>query len=675
MFRHSLFLFLKTLAYLSLFALGASIILWVAWLSQSAAETMDRGIRPLGSSNYQSPPGPVYIENDSYYWLLMAERMREEGNFRIRWTTADNVPMGRPVYWSQSIAWLIRGLAALPPFRDKDAPLAAASFWVNPLLQILVLCGLILLLAPLGWKLTGVTAAFFVTLGDVGWAFSSLRPDHQSLQAAFAILMVAALFREGFGFGRPRIENADHSDGNTRAEAWVFVLAGLCAGAGLWVSAAAFMPILVVLAVAVCGVALFGAANDSKADPHSPRLWLVWGLTAGIASFFFWLVEFLPDLDLTRLEVNNPAFAFWVFLLGCGMALALGLSHSPHRPSRSLFALSLIALACMTLPAIILFGPVTWYWPRDVAMDRLHNFIMEFYTFQNFTKGKVLLSLWQLYYFVLPLGLCLLIPACMWPDVRSRYGFWVLLALLGAFFAMGLRQIRWFFLFAPTLAMAAGVSATCLAVRFEKIKGAGRLLSHAVVLACFLQASLLASNQLRALEATASGRSVMNEIMPAVLNKHFMCALRDTPNLPQAVMADPNLAPALYYFARIPSVASFYWENLQGVRDAAAFFADEADGLSALEVTRRRGITHVIVPSGSLFPNYFDFVKHGYFDTNRARRTLAGTLTQGSILSLPSWLETDDRLDQLGKMPFSYKGETIEQYLNVYRVNPQKFPN
>jgi hypothetical protein len=664
MLQHSLFV-LKTLAYTSVCALGGALILWLAWLNQSAADTVDRSIRPLGFSGYQHPPGPVYVENDSYYWLLMAERMRDDGVARIRWTQADNAPQGRPVYWSQGIAWLINGLAVLPPFRDNGAPLAAASFWVNPLLQFLVLGGLVALLAPLGWRLMVVTAAFFVSLGDIGWAFSSLRPDHQSLQAAFAILMITALFREGFGFGRPRIMIGDSANRGPASAPRMFAFAGLCAGAGLWVSSAVFMPVLIALSVAVCAVALMSLAPESS----SSKCWLLWGAAAGLTSLAFWLVEFFPQLEQTRLEVNNPAFALWVFLLGCGMALAMGLpAKEGNLKVQSFGLLALVTLLSVILPAVILFGPTAWYWPRDISMDRLHNFIMEFYTFGNFTKGKYLSTLWGLYYLALPLGFVLIAPALRSRDAASRAAFWILFLLMCALFAMSMRQIRWLALFAPVLALAAGVSTACLSVSAVKLNKCGRLVSMVIVLGLLFQAAFLAAQQVKALNSVIAGRSLLNELVPAVLNKHFAVSLDSLPDKPAAVMADPNLAPALYYFARIPSVASFYWENRNGVRDAGIFFADSGDLKEASKIAQQRGVTHIIVPSGPIFPNYFDFVKHGHYDKDRAKTTLAAKLTEGSALSLPDWIEVDDKLDGLGKAPFSYKGETLEQYLNVYKV-------
>jgi len=668
MLRHSLFLFpVKVLGYAIFCALLAAHVLWVAWLTQTAAHTLDAEFRSLGNVNYEQPSGPVYLENDSYYWLGMAEQMRHDGIWRVRWTMADNAPWGRPVYWSQSIAWLINGVALLPPFRAAEFPLTAASFWVNPFIQVAALCGLAILLSPLGWRVAVLALALFVALGDVSWAFSSLRPDHQSLQAAFAVLMVAALFREGFGFGRPQLLSEGASDTTTRhTSRWPFVFAGLCAGLGLWVSSAVFMPLLIVLTVAVCAVALLSPLQ--KWSP-SPKSWLAWGAAAGLTSLAFWFVEFFPLIRQTRLEVNSPAFSLWVFLLGCGMALAARLSAKEGK-ARSFALLVAVTLLCLLLPAVILFGPTTWYWPRDISMDRLHNFIMEFYTFGNFTKGKSLSTLWGLYYLTLPLGFLLIVPALRWRDASSRAAFWVLLLLLCALFAMSMRQIRWLALFAPVLALSAGVSAACLSTAAARLKKSGHWLSVAVVIVFLVQTVFLAVPQVRALQAVIAGRSLLNELVPSVLNKHFAASLASLPEKPAAVMADPNLAPALYYFAKIPSVASFYWENRDGVRDAGVFFADTGDLQEAAEVARRRGITHVIVPSGALFPNYFDFVKHGHYDTDRAKTTLAAKLTEGSALSLPDWIEVDEDLDRLGKAPFVYKREPIEQYLNVYRIVP-----
>ena len=192
----------SSLVALWLFLAGG--IFYQAHFNQEAAKKLDREIRPLISKlNVVKDLGPAYLENDSYYWLGMAERMQEQHLFKIKDSQKDNAPYGRPVYWSQSIAWLIQAFSKIPAFQGRPDSLSQASFWVNPCLQVIFLGLVIYLLAPWGWRLTAISAALFSFLGDIGWTFSSLRPDHQSLQAGFLISTLLLLLRAGFGLGSP----------------------------------------------------------------------------------------------------------------------------------------------------------------------------------------------------------------------------------------------------------------------------------------------------------------------------------------------------------------------------------------------------------------------------------------------------------------------------------------
>ena len=137
---------------------------------------------------------------------------------------------------------------------------------------------------------------------------------------------------------------------------------------------------------------------------------------------------------------------------------------------------------------------------------------------------------------------------------------------------------------------------------------------------------------------------------------------------PKVVMADPDLAPAMGYFGKFPVVASFYWENVEGIRDMAEFFGDEGEFRNAQEIARKRGISHIIVRSGPLFANYVFYLLHGFYDTEKAKTNLAALLTQGTGLGLPAWIRMDEELTLIGKSPYVYRGEVIDQYLNVYRV-------
>lgn len=653
-------------------ALAALFVFWQAALTQKAVRVIDEGTRPLGEvSPGPVPPGPVYFETDSYYWLLMAERMRDEGLLRVRWTDSDNAPFGRPVYWSQSIAWLINLVSFVPGISGQEDALATASFWVNPLIETVTVFLLIYLLAPLGIPMVVLTIALFLALGDVAWAFSTLRPDHQSLQAAFAAITAAALLRAGFGFGSPSIGGKAEETHTCGAGPLLFVFAGIAVGMGLWVSAAATMPYVIILTASVAAVLLFHVPNDANA---AARGWTAFGLSAGVVSLFFWLVEFFPALGATRLEVNNPGFSLWIVAVGIALAMTFRLRCGVRNNRALTLACLLCAGAvCVLLPAAILFGPVAWYQPRDVFMDRFHNFIMEFYTFRNFTKGKVVSTLLQSFQSVLPLAACALLPVFFARQARTRAAMLALLLLTAGLFLMSMRQIRWFAIFAPVLAIAAAAPVSWLC----GVLWRGRIGFRAVAMALFAlvmaQGVVLAYGQLKTLSNIAGGRAVLNEAIPAVLNKRFATSLAAAKGRPSVLLVDPSIAPAIAYFARIPVVVSFYWENLDGVRDATLFFADHGES-EALGVARKRKLSHVVVPSGPLLSNYFDFIKHGHYDTERAKTTLASKLTEGSALSLPPWLEVDPELDRIGKTPYVYRGEVLEQYLNAYRVEPEKAP-
>lgn len=657
---------MRKLALLITFALcGAGILLGTSML-QRAAAVMDAGLRPLAVTGYKSPPGPVYLENDSYYWLSMAERMESEGVLRVRETHADNAPYGRPVYWSQSIAWLIRALAEWPSFRSLPGKCALASVWVNPLLAVIFLGLAMAILAPVSVRLACFFAVLFASLGDVTWAFSSLRPDHQSLQAGFLIVIVCLLFRVGFGYGRPRLEgdvaNA-RKPGNL-----TFAAAGIVLGLSLWVSAAAFMPFLVVLTTFVCVFAFWqGAPDDSRA---ASRGWMVFGACAAATSLLFWVVEYVPDWRVLRLEVNSPFFSVWVLLLSAGMAVAMNL-RPPGQGIRWPLLLLLFAIGglCLALPGAILFGPASWYLPRDPYMDRLHNFITEFYTYWNFTKGKPFANFFANYQAVLPLA-ALAVPAAFLSKHRpARAASILVLVLVAALTAMSFRQIRWFALSAPLLCFAAALGAVLVPALFAGRWRQGLQILLGLVVAG--QACAFGFGQFRSVQPVIAGKAILNELVQPILNKRVALALAASPHKPSAVMCDPSLVPALHYFAGIPSVVSFYWENTAGARDAALFFADEK-GDTAREIATRRGLSHVILPPGYLLPNYFYYIAHGHFDRPAANATLAGSLGDNGPLRRPDWLETDDELTSLANTPMSYRGQIIDQNLRIYRIKPEE---
>jgi hypothetical protein len=648
-----------------------ALILLNAVSLQTAARVMDAGFRPLGSAISAPPEGPIYLENDSYYWLRMAERMDEEGVARIRYTMADNAPFGRPVYWSQSIPWMIHGVASLPGISSAKAPLVAASFWVNPILHSILILAIIFLLQPFGSRLAFLVGLLMVCVGDVQWAFSSLRPDHQSIQAASVVLLLVMLATVGFGYGKPSFGELAETRSIRNV---VFALGGIITGIGLWVSAAAMMPVLLALSGLMCLTALFWCPKPIDL-PAAQRGWLTWGAAAGITSLIFWLIEFAPNLGASRLEVNNPAFSIWVFALGVAVARSMAVRWSEGREFvKNAVILGIVAVICGSLPAIILFGPTEWYLPRAVYMDRLHNFIMEFYTYKNFVKGDVLMGLAKTFQLLGPLALLLVVPAIYSKDAALRMVARILLLVTLAIFFMAMRQIRWFALATPVMILAASFSTYYFVRLIEQRQGSPKVLGNLLYAAVILQGVFFAAVQMAGIQPVVGGKSLLSEMVQPILNKRFAIALRDSPSRPTAVLADPDLAPSLQYFARIPAVSSFYWENLDGARAMTDFLAD-SQGDIALQIAKDRGLSHVIVPSGHLLSNYVFFIQNGHYDRQKASKNLGAALANSGTMPIPGWLATDFEIERIGKLPFKVGGETIEQYLNVYRINLDQAEN
>ena len=137
-----------------------------------------------------------------------------------------------------------------------------------------------------------------------------------------------------------------------------------------------------------------------------------------------------------------------------------------------------------------------------------------------------------------------------------------------------------------------------------------------------------------------------------------------------------TMAPLLYYYAGIPSVASYYWENAAGWQAEATLLADDAPQAEhAQAIARERGITHVVTVLNSTYPQLYLYVAEGREDPRfAALHTLDGRLSQSPVANLPSWLAIDEPLSKIGqgdyvfKTPSGYAKERLQ--LQVFSVQP-----
>jgi hypothetical protein len=197
------------------------------------------------------------------------------------------------------------------------------------------------------------------------------------------------------------------------------------------------------------------------------------------------------------------------------------------------------------------------------------------------------------------------------------------------------------------------------------VVGVASLLSGLVL----CQAAYFVTHQFSDAYRVYLGKNMDRSFIEAAIRKHFAQGMRAASrDKPMSVMGQSHLAATLYYFGGIPTVTSFYWENLQGLHDATAFFTDNGDG-TARRIAQQRGITHVIVPNGDELAVLFNYIKTGSMSFADAQQTLLARLGRGKV---PQWIVLDKTLTEIGNRQFilcSAQGNVpVRSRITVYRV-------
>jgi hypothetical protein len=637
---------------------------WIAASARPAPSGIEGGRLWGGTIAAAEAPPPVFLDPDSYTWNLYARETLATGAWRLRHGSMDNTPFGRDVYWNSGFLWLMRGageLRAAWTGEPKALALQLASSYVNPVLAITGLAALGLVLRrPLGLGGAALAVALVGSLAPVLWDFGYARPDHHGQHDLAALFFFAGLLAGGCGLlgtqpAPPRLWSLSLPNTSAQARRGM-LLAGIAAGAGMWVGATQQLVVIgATLAAAMLATTLVLRRSElADLTPH-PRAWRTFALAAAASSLAFFLLESFPDRLLSmRLEVNHPLYA--LLLWGGGETL-----HQLHKPraSRSLPLLALALLAFIALPLALALGPASWHVWHDPFMRRMHDFISEFQPLASTLRQNSLLALW-------PYGLCILAPALSWIlaierriPTHARLLGCILAGAALATAAMTMTQVRWqgFFTLAAALTAAAFLP---MLLDFQ----ARPILRRSLKLT--LAAALLAG-PLSFLAARLLFELPGNNLNPAVIRA---IAARDVAfNLkrytaagePVRTLSGPSDTPAFAFFAHAQGTSALYWENAEGVRAAAEFFSDPGDA-TARAIARQRGITHIIVDEGLALAEYMTYIHSGTTDPATLEKTLAFRLSSTN-LPIPDWLE-----------PLATYGSPHARAFNlrIYRVVPSR---
>jgi hypothetical protein len=225
--------------------------------------------------------------------------------------------------------------------------------------------------------------------------------DHHGLAASFAMLTVLFAAAAGAGWVRGDVAQPgrlapedravwDWLPDRPQAKRWM-IASAVAGGAGLWISAASIVPLLIGLGLgAVLGMGVLARADASRSCWRAdPTLWRVWGAAGALASLFFYALEYLPANFSWRLEVNHPLYALAWFGAGdmiCrlgwliqGRASWQGKTKLP----RQIAGLVLDVVFLAAIPRMILFfgDKVFGILPNTFIVNLSQDYILEFRSF------------------------------------------------------------------------------------------------------------------------------------------------------------------------------------------------------------------------------------------------------------------------------------------------------
>lgn len=616
------------------------VVLWtVAW---DARVRCVQWIRPCGTHAIgedglptplpaDAPPAPlISFDADTHYWVHYAHTLLDQGRRRLRHTDWDNAPWGRSMHWSNLPIALLAWPAALMErmgLGSGHGAIERAWPWAGPLsmLGVLVVLGIVL-----GRSLGALRAAFLLlawaALHPVRKDFALGRYDHAALLSIATLGLLLPPVLAGMGWGAFK-----------RARA-AFAVSAFSGATGLWIQASLFAPILAASGggLGLCLLLLKSSEDSPDAAPFDPGLWRWWGWAGGLFALLFYGLEYWPGMPAMRLEVNHPLYASaWI---GGGEALyRLGLRATGRVGRAPWWSVAAALLPLAVLVAAIAAGPVRWFQPRDPTLVLVHKAIGEFMPFTAVFRHAPLLGALTLSGLFGALPVVAAYPAFRRAGparARAAIGLTWLPTLAAAFMAW--RHVRFAGLFA-TVALALAV-AILLNLR------ARAWLSLAL-------AAVLAAGGLSAWGLEHAARSRRDRAATADAAWVARLRLRDAaralkgfwPKPTPVVMTGFDESAALQAFGGARCVGGLYWENREGLRDTAAFFADHGEA-EARDVARRRGVDYVLAPINVNRLAELHFVRFGFVGPEDLPRSLGYRLARGR--PVPGWLTTvhDERL-------------------------------
>lgn len=617
----------------------------------------------------------VFLDIDSQMWNLFAAEIATGASFRVRKTDFDNYPSGREVHWSSGYAWLLvlaGRIWKIFTHTDIRTAIERASIFVNPVLHLLF----ILVAAVFSARRFHWWAGVISTLAIAGSApildtLNPGMPDHHGLITLSAAGMMLGLFFGGSGFTRSSPAMTEVL-GNGRdafldekcARRW-FIMSGVFAGAGFWISSITMTLLCLAVggAVAASMLVYSGGGRDTEVR-YAPELWLWWGASGAVAGFLFYLLEYFPGAMALRLEVNHPLYHL-ALLGGSGLLAVFCRCRVAGRPPRAKEWLWIAAAigALAPLPIFVFVGGEKYFLLSNPMLWRWHKAIVEFYPISR-AKYLELFGIMSVVW---------LLAAAVLPKIaiRKERRSWLAFGLGAALVPFGLTcwQQRWASLLAVTLLLApfSGIlgavaaparAASLLRARWHQV------LILVLVLAQFIRCGTMQLAYAHDLKTGKSGDMQLALYSVAREAAEYIRIFEHDRRV--VILSTPWPTVVMCYSGDFKGVGSLYWENLEGIKAFSDILTATSDS-EALRLIRERGIRYMaFMQSDYNVPAYF-YRKYGREPERREIEEMFGTrLMSGAG---PWWIQ---RIPFRSSIP-KFRSGALFYKVSIFRIDTRIF--
>ena len=543
------------------------------------------------------------IAFDGYVWNRHAEKLGENGEWRMRYTDMDNAPQGREIHWNSAFAWYLRALGEVHSHFSGDTlrnSIFRMSIWANPLLLIFALGLFATLSARRFGPLCGsVLAIGMITTASFYEGFLPAYPDHHGITAFALMGLIFGIAWAGAGWVQKPEGTAFLPPKSLKQARHGMVFSGISAAAALWISG--FSAAVIAFGIgfgAILGVCFFAKSAEREGYEYHCELWKLWALVTAGGSLFFYLLEYFPNHMGMRLEVNHPLYALawlgggWIIYEATLWIRAIQQKPTPFPWKRFILPF----LACLVLPSLILLGGSKFYTLRDEFQTGLLKNVAE--VLPLLTRIQMGAITWKVAFGYFPLFVLAALVLIFIPRMCSaaKGVFLLLICPILVVTCMQFAQVRWGMLNGPTYIALAGVlipQVWSLLPKTTIFRTIG-----AIVLAAMIY--LFSIDTVNGMlipfwnqYTSKKNMQVGSGQLLALLHRDMAKTLLQNANgKPIVLLSSPNSSCLLATLGGFKTVGTLYWENTEGLKSAAQMLNAQSDD-EALELLQKHGITHV----------------------------------------------------------------------------------